>query len=45
MAELAPGGIADGKLAALLAVCWQQFAGTQAQGMHAGKLARMEAAH
>jgi len=46
LAALAPGAIADiGKLVALLAGCWHQFKGTHAQGMHAGKLARMEAAH
>jgi hypothetical protein len=45
LAALEPGAVANiGKLAALLAGCWHQFAGTHAQGMHAGKLARMEAA-
>ena len=44
LAALAPGAIADiGKLAALLAGCLHQVEGTHAQGMHAGKLARMEA--
>jgi len=46
LAALAPGAIADiGKLAALLAGCLHQFAGMHAQGMHAGRLARMEAVH
>jgi hypothetical protein len=43
LATLTPGAIADiGKLAALLAGCWHQFESTHAQGMNAGKLARME---
>lgn len=46
LAAIALGEITEtGKLVALLAGCWHQFAGTHAQGMNTGKLTRMEAPH
>jgi hypothetical protein len=41
--ELPPGAVAEvGRVAALLAVSWNEFAGADSERMHAGKLGRME---
>jgi hypothetical protein len=43
LCALAPGEIAEiGRVTALLANCWHEFAGAESQRMHAGKLGRME---
>jgi hypothetical protein len=44
LSALQPGDVAAvGPIAALLAVCWNEFAGSGSERMHAGKLGRMEA--
>lgn len=44
LSGLPTGEVAEmGRIAALLAGCWQEFAGADSERMHAGKLGRMEA--
>ncbi len=43
MFALPPGEVTElGRVSALLAECWHDFAGAEAERMHAGKLGRME---
>lgn len=48
LSALSPGEVEIAetrRVAAILAVCWRDFAGAQAEGMHEGKLRRIEAVY